>query len=217
MMPEPYVNIRDHCRMCGRTEPEISFRPNSSRSRCKECHNNRQVFLKANPSSPRMARKTPRPLLERIYKRVQVDEETQCWNISGVKDKGGYAHVHMSINGEKQTIGAHRAVAHIFHGLDLDSRYQFACHRCDNPGCVNPDHIFVGTPQDNIADCISKGRFTVRRGEANSSAKISEQDVLTIRKRYADGETQAAIAEDYSMDQTAISMIVLRKNWAHVA
>lgn len=92
----------------------------------------------------------------------------------------------------------------------------FACHSCDNGQCVNPKHLFPGTLQENNADCTNKGRM--QRGEAHYRAKLIPEQVIDIRRRYAAGGiSQAALAREYGVIQEAISKIIHRKTWKHVA
>jgi hypothetical protein len=88
-------------------------------------------------------------------------------------------------------------------------------HRCDNPSCVNPDHLFVGTHDENMQDMINKGRHTQnkRRGEGNAKAKLTEQQVIAIRQ---DTRSQCAIARHYSVGQALIWKIKNRILWRHV-
>ena len=89
----------------------------------------------------------------------------------------------------------------------------FVCHHCDNPACVNPIHLFLGTPADNIADAVSKGR--IHKGERCWQAKLTEEQVRSIRVRYvAGGVTQQELADEYGVSQTAVGLIVRHKNWA---
>ncbi len=90
----------------------------------------------------------------------------------------------------------------------------FVCHHCDVPKCVNPAHLFLGTPADNQADMTKKGRG--RLGQRNGFSKLTERQVLAMRLRYAEGGiTQEALANDYGIDQTVVSRIILRKRWQH--
>lgn len=84
-------------------------------------------------------------------------------------------------------------------------------HTCDNPLCINPDHLIVGTEQDNSNDCVARGRTA--KGEANGRSKLSEQDVIEILKS---NESISSLARKYGVGRTAIKMILLRKNWRHV-
>jgi hypothetical protein len=89
----------------------------------------------------------------------------------------------------------------------------FGCHKCDNPGCVNPEHIFIGNHTDNMRDRDEKGR--VARGVNNGAAKLTESQVLKIR---ADTRTHYAIAADYPVSRTTISDIKRQHNkvWRHI-
>lgn len=85
------------------------------------------------------------------------------------------------------------------------------CHKCDVRLCVNPDHLFLGTHAENIADMVAKGRQG--RGSRHSQAKLTVSQVLAIR---ADGRSQRAIAMDYGVTQTQIGMIQRRRHWGHI-
>ncbi|HET7133953.1 MAG TPA: HNH endonuclease [Gammaproteobacteria bacterium] len=92
----------------------------------------------------------------------------------------------------------------------------FVCHRCDNPGCVNPTHLFLGTDADNAADKVRKGRSLV--GEHNPFSKLSQNQVSEIRRRYwADGESQHDLAAAFGVSRGAIANVVQGKNWREVA
>ena len=84
-------------------------------------------------------------------------------------------------------------------------------HKCDNPACVNPAHLFLGTNADNMRDRDAKGR--VCRGEDHADAKLTEKQVLAIR---ADNRPQRMIAEGYSISLTAVNQIKKRKTWQHI-
>lgn len=108
------------------------------------------------------------------------------------------------------------------------------CHHCDNPPCVRPDHLFLGTNADNQADRKAKGRYpsgpdaAFRRypelpqmysvGENNWSAKLTEADVLEIRWRYAEERraTYRSLAAEYGVDKSNIEAIVRRRSWRHI-
>lgn len=87
------------------------------------------------------------------------------------------------------------------------------CHRCDNPLCVNPDHLFIGTYLENMADMKRKGRANVVRGAARAGAKLDDDKVRQILR---DSRTQRLIAQDYGVDQSIISEVKSRKIWSHV-
>lgn len=90
----------------------------------------------------------------------------------------------------------------------------FVCHRCDNPPCINPDHLFLGTNYDNVADKLKKGRHRTIRGSDRTDAKLTEADVLEIRA--ASGISQQKLAEKYGVHQVLISKIKKGERWGHV-
>ena len=86
------------------------------------------------------------------------------------------------------------------------------CHTCDHPWCINPDHLFLGTNAENSADMVAKHRSI--RGEASSTSKLTEADVLEIRRLLDNGHTRGSIAKQYNVSCNAIRLIHLRWNWA---
>lgn len=91
------------------------------------------------------------------------------------------------------------------------------CHSCDNPPCVNPAHLFLGTLSDNTQDALSKGRWSrtpTHWGETSPKAKLSSAEVAEIRLRYAAGEAyQRELGEEYGVSQTQIGRIVRGVRW----
>lgn len=90
----------------------------------------------------------------------------------------------------------------------------FVCHRCDVRACVRPDHLFLGTQQDNIRDCSQKGRIS--RGEHRPHHKITESDVLSIRAQKAAGKSSYRLAAEFGISRPMVMQIVHRRRWAHV-
>jgi DNA invertase Pin-like site-specific DNA recombinase len=87
------------------------------------------------------------------------------------------------------------------------------CHRCDTPACVRPDHLFLGTQQDNIRDAAQKGRM--HTGEQSPNAKLTAGQVREIRSS-ASGTTYRALAKTFGVHPNTISLIVRRKQWKHL-
>lgn len=108
---------------------------------------------------------------------------------------------------------AHRAVWQIVHGHIPDALC--ILHRCDNPACVNPAHLFLGTMAENNADRDMKGRARggSRPGEKHHAAKLTDDQINEIRK--ATG-LQREIAERFGVSQQSVSMIRNRKTWNHI-
>jgi hypothetical protein len=129
----------------------------------------------------------------------------RCWVWIAAKDRYG-----------RYSVGSRMALAH---RLVLEGKLRrplgpglFACHKCDNPACVCPFHLFEGTPAQNVADMTAKGRAT-RLGEANPYHKLTEEKVRAIRAAVG---TQEEIAGRFGVNQTAVSKIWRRETWRHV-
>ena len=109
---------------------------------------------------------------------------------------------------------AHRVAWEIAHGCVPGG--MGVLHRCDNPACVNADHLFLGTQRDNVADMLAKGRRGIFVGSANGRAKLTELDVRRVWNLHRSGWTGKRIASELGVGQSRISGILTRKNWAHV-
>ena len=93
----------------------------------------------------------------------------------------------------------------------------FVLHKCDNRSCVNPEHLFLGTCQDNTNDMINKGRMEHASGEKAGAAKLTENIVREIRIRYAKGGvTLKSLSIEYSVSLSTIHFAITRKNWKYV-
>jgi hypothetical protein len=91
----------------------------------------------------------------------------------------------------------------------------YVCHRCDNPPCVNPAHLFSGTVQDNTADAVAKGRMHL--GERDGSAKLTDVAVIAMREKYAAGGiTQTQIAVDFGVSIGNVNRVLRGLLWPHV-
>ncbi|ODT75487.1 MAG: hypothetical protein ABS69_10730 [Nitrosomonadales bacterium SCN 54-20] len=135
--------------------------------------------------------------------------ETGCVEWTGSKNKDGYGKV--GINVGKMSEKAHRAAWEIAKGRIPDEL--LVLHKCDNPSCINPDHLFLGTNAENMADRNAKGRQAFQKGELSGKAKLTEDQIKQIRE---DSRFQKDIALDYGVARTTISAIKNRYNWTHV-
>lgn len=151
---------------------------------------------------------------ERFEAKFEEDESSGCWNWTAGKDKDGYGN--FGFAGRKQK--AHRVSYQLYIGEIPDGLC--VCHKCDNPSCVNPAHLFPGTMADNVRDCINKGRwkskFPDHSGENNGHVKLAEEDVRTIRTMGADGVRQVDIAREFGVTRSNIYHIVHRLTWAKI-
>jgi hypothetical protein len=136
-----------------------------------------------------------------------------CWLITGAVASERYVNI-LTGHSPRQVQGAHR-VSWVIHYGPIPAG-MFVCHACDNPRCVRPDHLFLGTSADNTNDMKSKGNSWQHRGIANRSARLTEQQVREIRRLHAAGVKQAEISRQFSMSPMSISQIVRRLQWTHV-
>jgi hypothetical protein len=148
--------------------------------------------------------------IARFMKFVSPEPMSGCWLWTGSLNAGGYGQF-MPSHCRKPVL-ANRQALEFWRG-PLAPGF-FACHRCDNRPCVNPDHLFAGTHRENTADAVSKGRYA--RGSRAGAAKLTEPDVVLIRRRCAGGEMQRSVAADFGVDPSIVSMIMSRHIWAHV-
>lgn len=115
------------------------------------------------------------PVLQRFEKLFAKGTPTDCWEWQSTKNQGGYGR--LRVDGRLQV--AHRVSYRLYVGeLSEDI---CVLHKCDNPGCVNPSHLFLGTQSDNMIDCSRKGRMVRPKGEDNHQSKLTKKAVLEIR------------------------------------
>jgi hypothetical protein len=134
-----------------------------------------------------------------------------CWEWQASRLPMGYGRIQV---GAAQ-VYAHRLSWEMEHGPIPDGL--FVCHHCDNPSCVNPAHLFLGTPVDNVRDSIKKGRFGLLKVGWRSPTKYTEAQVREIRKRYMrGGVSQRQLAREYGMSQGNLWSIVNRKTWTQL-
>jgi len=139
---------------------------------------------------------------DRFWAKTQKGEG--CWLWMARIGRRGYGN--FSVRGHFH--GAHRVAYALAVGPIADGLH--VCHRCDNPPCVNPAHLFLGTPKENAADMTAKGRRAV-----HPHAKLCSADAVAIRARRDAGEPVVSIAADYPVTPSVISAIAHRRAWRH--
>ena len=146
---------------------------------------------------------------DRFWSYVPREGVGKCWNWTGAKDERGYGRFHIGISRNSAAL-AHR----IAYALTHQSMPEAVCHRCDNPSCCNPAHLFGGTRADNNEDMARKGRNRVSkpalRGERHPQAKLTDAQATEIREKYATGvASQRRLADAYQVSQRTIAKVVL--------
>ena len=142
---------------------------------------------------------------------MMVRKTDSCWNWIGGVDKDGYGMFRGEVNGQALQ-RAHRFSWATANKLQIP-KYMHICHKCDNPKCVNPEHLFAGDALTNMQDKIAKGRANTPRGEDVAAAKITEEQAYNI---IVDPRPFAEIASDFGVTAKTVSDIKNRASWAHV-
>lgn len=162
--------------------------------------------------------------IERFWNKVAIGNDDECWLWTGAGDgRGRYGRVMSRPGG---ALFAHRVSWMLCNGAIPEG--MFICHRCDNPPCVNPAHLFLGTQADNLRDMREKGRSRgrqnggpIRHSQGHSrhrGNKLTEVQVREIRHLWGEGGiTQQELANRFGVDASNIRQILTRKTWRHVA
>lgn len=140
-----------------------------------------------------------------------VQKADGCWQWLGSKDKDGYGTIKLR---GRRVRKAHR-LSYELHKGEIPEGMQ-VCHSCDNPECANPSHLFIGTTQDNKNDSIAKGRH-IKGTDLYWKVKLSEADVVAIRRAQGSGVTSYQLAEKYGVNAVSIQYIWKRRTWKHIA
>lgn len=167
----------------------------------------------------RISKATKSEKLERLKQSFEkhVIRQEECWDWKGPLDKGGY-----SIMSCKRQLGSdrgHRASWIIYKGnIPKD---KVVCHKCDNPICTNPEHLWLGTQKQNNDDKIKKGRaiYTkppLKKGIENGASKLKEDQVKEIKELLKTDMSQSEIGKKFDVSKTTIYRIKHGKNWSHI-
>lgn len=148
--------------------------------------------------------------IQRVRFWAKVLQTEACWIWRGAVDKDGYGYYAFA-EGEKKNKAHHLAFEDQIGPIPLGL---FVLHHCDNPPCVNPQHLFLGTQQDNLADMCAKGRQA--RGESHGLSQLNSDDIIAIRRFKQERVPQHAIAKWFGISQGNVSNIIHRKRWGHV-
>lgn len=162
-------------------------------------------------------KRRPTPRDQFFWARVTEGEPDACWEWQGIRNDAGYGVLSVRCGERYKQIRAHR-VSYELHYGPLDPE-QVIMHRCDNPACVNPQHLQPGTQQENLADMVKKGRHRFRAplGEANGNAKLNAELVRTMRQLHQSGVGISQLARQFKFTASTIACAVRGITWKHVA
>lgn len=155
---------------------------------------------------------------ERFATKFKVNPDSGCWEWIGATDgRKGYGQIYF--NG--RTARASRVAWLLYKGMIPDGSH--VCHLCDNPACVNPNHLFLGSRSDNMRDCVEKGRHgsVTRperrpRGSGHYLAKLSEHMVIEARRLFREGVNCADLSSRYGIDDSTVRRALTGEGWNHV-
>lgn len=146
------------------------------------------------------------------FNEMLVQEKGGCliWTGNTVKSNGSEKHLYGRLKHKGKSVLAHRFAFEMKNG-EIPKGF-CVCHKCDNPRCCNPDHLFLGTHKENMADMSKKGRASKKstpgkRGELSPKCKLSELQVSEIRERRVKGETVTSLSKVYGVHHSYISRI----------
>ena len=152
----------------------------------------------------------PRPISERLWPKVdQSGGPDACWPFMGGRDRDGYGRFWIG----DDTKPAHRAAYIAEYGPI--PKGMAVCHRCDNPPCCNPAHLFLGMIADNNADMHSKERGAT--GEHHGMHRLKAKDVREMRSRFSSGESRSSLAESFGISLTHTCRIITHEAWASLS
>lgn len=182
---------------------ESCGKPHYARGWCKKHHQQwwKRGYVRNRPT-----------VEERFWQHVRKGSPDECWPWTASFTTTGYGQFRIS----GRTRKAHQVSWELHNGPIPDGL--FVLHRCDYPPCVNPAHLFLGTNRDNYLDSAAKGRdgYGAVYGEANPAAKLTADQVRTIRERHAAGASGKSLARAFGVSKATVQYLLKRKTWAHV-
>lgn len=154
-----------------------------------------------------------RPSVDQLWGRVKIGTEQDCWPWIGSTDRDGYGRLLIQRQYKRKQFLAHR-VAWWFATGEYPPEDKLVCHTCDNPPCVNFNHLWLGDTYENTADCVSKNRQT--HGIRNGRAILDINKVNTIRE-LRKTTTLKELARKFGVTQSTIEAVIYERNWKNAA
>jgi hypothetical protein len=149
-------------------------------------------------------------LEQRFWNKVSIGDG--CWEWLGARSPSGQGKINSGPPRNRALIASRVGWELVLGMIPQDL---CVCHHCDNPACVRPDHLFLGTQAENLHDMAAKGR-SGQLGERNCFAKLTATTVLEVRRRVSSGERYAGIASDFGITEATVSDIKRRVSWSHL-
>ena len=150
---------------------------------------------------------------ERFWEKVDIRGEDECWEWQGSRHYV-WKYGHFKVG--KSSVAAHRVSWELHNNAKIEKGL-VVCHKCDNPPCCNPNHLFVGTVADNNLDKKKKGRTPDGHGENNNRSVLKSSDVLEMRKLHTNGEKYTTLAKKYGITPTHARSICINAAWTHLS
>lgn len=152
-------------------------------------------------------------VFDRLNKHIKKDAISGCWNWTGSLTSNGYGKLVIA----KKPKRAHR-ISYELHVGPIGLFH--VCHKCDNIKCINPEHLFLGTPKDNMQDCIKKGRNKnppLHCGERQHSSKLTAEIVKECRRLRKIGVTVSDLADEFGISPGCMHKVISGKSWKHIS
>ena len=185
-----------------KADHKMSIEIDKTKNICKECAIGIDYKYATNEQKADRMRKT--------FDKYVIRNGEYCWKWKGCITPGGYS----AINVYRKKEQAHRVSWMIYKGEIPDG--MFVCHRCSNRECTNPEHLFIGTHQDNMKDMLNKGRKFIKSGSKYNFAKLNEKKIIKIMKMIHSRYSDRQISEQFNVTRPTITNIRNRKAWKHV-
>lgn len=176
------------------------------------CRRHYQAWWKGTPKEERPVASNLKfkTIEERFWGKVDILGPDECWPWKASKARG---YGEFFVSPERGKVMAQTFVVELITGVPCPPG-QEGCHKCDNPPCCNPAHVYYGTRKQNVADMLVRNRGP--RGEQRHNSKFTEKQIISIRNRFADGEALRPLAKEFNTDTGYLSRIVNRKVWRHI-
>lgn len=208
----PMIYGKSICETCGNEFEWRKHHTQPDRKYCKRSCTNKKLGITGNLNRTFWPNATEEQKKERLKKSFEekVIRKNVCWDWKGYLDKDGYPQLYNGNN--KPAKKAHRFSYEIYKGEIPKGKV--VCHRCDNPKCTNPEHLWLGSPKENSKDAVKKGRM--QHGTERHNAKLDDEKVKEIKKMLSLGVTKAFLSRKYNVSFMTISLIGKGKTWKHI-